>query len=310
MRTRYNPYNECRQKIQSFHELLLLAESENDEALLPDLQKESESLQKDVARLEMLSLFDSPYDGSSAIFSIHAGAGGTEACDWVDMLLRMYARWCDAQGYRVEMVDFTPGDEAGKRSVTLLVEGKFAYGKLKTEKGVHRLVRISPFDSNNRRHTSFAAVDVIPEVEADTDVDVDPSELRIDTFRASGAGGQHVNKTSSAVRITHIPTGTVVSCQAERSQHRNKEVAMKILKSRLMKMLEDEHKEKIEELRGESKDIAWGNQIRSYVFQPYQLIKDHRTNHEMGNVQRVMDGDIDDFIDAALRWQKQQGAGK
>lgn len=287
----------------------MLAEAEKDESLFPELQKESETIQKDVARLELLSLFNEPYDAHSAIFSIHAGAGGTEACDWVDMLLRMYMRWCDVQGYKVELVDFTPGDEAGKRSVTFLVEGKFAYGKLKTEKGVHRLVRISPFDANSRRHTSFAAADVIPEVEADTDVAVNPSELRIDTFRASGAGGQHVNKTSSAVRITHIPTGTVVSCQAERSQHRNKEVAMKVLKSRLMKMLEEEHKEKIEELRGETKDIAWGNQIRSYVFHPYQMIKDHRTNYEVGNVQKVMDGGLDDFIDATLRWQKAQGAG-
>lgn len=285
----------------------MLAEAENDETLLPELVKESELLQKEISRIETLSLFDAPYDANGAIFSIHAGAGGTEACDWVDMLLRMYARWCDAQGYKVEMVDFTPGDEAGKRSVTLVVDGKFAYGKLKSEKGVHRLVRISPFDANNRRHTSFAAVDVIPEIETEIDVQIDPSDLRIDTFRASGAGGQHVNKTSSAVRITHIPTGTVVSCQAERSQHRNKDVAMKILKSRLMRMLEEEHKEKIEELRGEAKDIAWGNQIRSYVFQPYQMVKDHRTNQESGNVSRVMDGGIDDFIDAALRWQKEQG---
>lgn len=285
----------------------MLAEAENDETLLPELVKESELLQKEISRIETLSLFDAPYDANGAIFSIHAGAGGTEACDWVDMLLRMYARWCDAQGYKVEMVDFTPGDEAGKRSVTLVVDGKFAYGKLKSEKGVHRLVRISPFDANNRRHTSFAAVDVIPEIETEIDVQIDPSDLRIDTFRASGAGGQHVNKTSSAVRITHIPTGTVVSCQAERSQHRNKDVAMKILKSRLMRMLEEEHKEKIEELRGEAKDIAWGNQIRSYVFQPYQMVKDHRTNQESGNVSRVMDGGIDDFIDAAIRWQKEQG---
>ncbi len=288
----------------------MLAEAEKDETFFPELQKESEAIQKDVARLELLSLFNEPYDAHSAIFSIHAGAGGTEACDWVDILLRMYTRWCDLQGYKVELVDFTPGDEAGKRSVTFLVEGKFAYGKLKTEKGVHRLVRISPFDANSRRHTSFAAADVIPEVEADTDVAVNPSELRIDTFRASGAGGQHVNKTSSAVRITHIPTGTVVSCQAERSQHRNKEVAMKVLKSRLVKMLEEEHKERIEELRGETKDIAWGNQIRSYVFHPYQMIKDHRTNYEVGNVQKVMDGALDDFIDATLRWQKTQGAVK
>lgn len=307
MRARFNPYKECHQKAQSFHELVTLAEAENDGALLPELEQEGARLEKDVSRLEMLSLFDEPYDASGAIFSIHAGAGGTEACDWVDMLLRLYARWCDAQGYKVEMVDFTPGDEAGKRSVTLVVDGKFAYGKLKNEKGVHRLVRISPFDANKRRHTSFAAVDVIPEVEAELDVQINPSDLRIDTFRASGAGGQHVNKTSSAVRITHIPTGTVVSCQAERSQHRNKDVAMKILKSRLMRMLEEEHKEKIEELRGEAKDIAWGNQIRSYVFQPYQMVKDHRTNQESGNVQKVMDGDIDGFIDAALRWQKGQG---
>ncbi len=284
----------------------MLAEAENDETLLPELAKESELLQKEISHIETLSLFDAPYDANGAIFSIHAGAGGTEACDWVDMLLRMYARWCDVQGYKVEMVDFTPGDEAGKRSVTLVVDGKFAYGKLKSEKGVHRLVRISPFDANNRRHTSFAAVDVIPEVEAELEVAINPSDLRIDTFRASGAGGQHVNKTSSAVRITHIPTGTVVSCQAERSQHRNKDVAMKILKSRLMRMLEEEHKEKIEELRGEAKDIAWGNQIRSYVFQPYQMVKDHRTNQESGNVSRVMDGGIDDFIDAAIRWQKQK----
>jgi peptide chain release factor 2 len=233
--------------------------------------------------------------------TLHAGAGGTEAQDWVEMLLRMFSRWAERHGFKLETLDYLAGDEAGVKSVTILIEGLNAYGYAKSEKGVHRLVRISPFDSSGRRHTSFASVDVMPEIDEDVQIDINQEDLRVDTFRASGAGGQHINKTDSAIRITHIPTGIVVSCQSERSQHKNRETSMKLLKAKLIEAKERENKEKIEDLKGEYKDIAWGSQIRSYVFQPYSLVKDHRTNFEMGNMGAVMDGDIDGFINEYLK---------
>jgi peptide chain release factor 2 len=240
-------------------------------------------------------------DESNAIVTIHPGAGGTESQDWAQMLLRMYLRWAERKGYRTKMLELQPGEEAGIKSATFLVEGPYAYGYLRTEAGVHRLVRISPFDASRRRHTSFCAVLVCPEIQDDIKVEVREEDLRIDTFRASGAGGQHVNKTSSAVRITHLPTGIVVSCQNERSQHRNREVAMKILRARLYELSLRERQEKLQELMGERKDIAWGSQIRSYVLQPYRLVKDHRTGLQSGNVEAVLDGDLDAFIEAALK---------
>jgi peptide chain release factor 2 len=233
--------------------------------------------------------------------SLHAGAGGTEAQDWVQMLLRMYTRWAERKGYIVQTLDFLPGEEAGIKSVTLLIKGENAYGYLKSEKGVHRLVRISPFDASGRRHTSFASVDVIPEIDDDIEIQINPEDIKIDTYRSGGAGGQHVNKTDSAVRITHIPTGIVVQCQNERSQHSNRLTAMKILKARLFEIYMEEQKEKLDELRGEQREIAWGSQIRSYVFHPYNMVKDHRTNVEVGNINAVMDGEIDIFINAYLR---------
>lgn len=293
-RKKIQPWQSLKEKIQDALSLVEL--SDGDLSLEKDVLKEAEAVFGEFETLKLQSLLSGKYDGASCILSIHAGAGGTEACDWTDMLLRMYTRYCEKEGYGADLVDFTPGDEAGKRSATLVVEGAYAYGKLKAEKGVHRLVRISPFDANKRRHTTFAAVDVVPEIEEDVNVEIKDEDLKIDTFRASGAGGQHVNKTSSAVRVTHVPTGIIVSCQSERSQHRNRDVAMKILKSRLLDRLLAEKKEKVEELRGEVKEIAWGNQIRSYVFQPYTMVKDHRTGVETGNVQKVMDGDIEEFI--------------
>ena len=233
--------------------------------------------------------------------TLHSGAGGTEALDWVEMLLRMFTRWAERRGFRVETLDFLAGEEAGVKSVTILIEGLNAYGYAKAEKGVHRLVRISPFDSSGRRHTSFASVEVMPEIDDDIEVNISADDLRVDTYRASGAGGQHVNKTDSAIRLTHIPTGVVVSCQSERSQHKNRETAMKMLKSKLIQLAEQEHKDKIEDLKGVQKDIAWGSQIRSYVFHPYSMAKDHRTNFEMGNIDAVMDGDLDGFVNAYLK---------
>jgi peptide chain release factor 2 len=260
-------------------------------------------MEKEVDRFEVTVLLNDRYDENNAILSLHAGAGGTEAQDWVQMLYRMYTRWAENWGYRLQVTDLQPGDEAGIKSVTMLVQGENAYGFLKAEKGVHRLVRISPFDSSRRRHTSFASVDVFPEIEDSIEVDIDPSDLRVDTYRASGAGGQHVNKTDSAIRITHIPTGTVVECQSERSQHNNRETAMKVLRAKLFELQRIAQAKELADVRGEYQDIAWGSQIRSYVFQPYSLIKDHRTNVEIGNVSSVMDGDIDEFIYAFLRWQ-------
>ena len=243
------------------------------------------------------------YDGNNAILTFHAGAGGTEAQDWAEMLYRMYCRWGERHGYQVKTLDYLDGEEAGLKSASVLIEGTNAYGFLKSEAGVHRLVRVSPFDSSGRRHTSFASLEVMPEIDDNIQVDINPDDLRIDVYRASGAGGQKVNKTSSAVRITHIPTNIVVACQVERSQHQNRDTAMKMLISKLMEIKEREHLDKIEDIKGEQKEIGWGSQIRSYVFMPYTLVKDHRTNYEMGNINAVMDGDIDGFINAYLKAQ-------
>ncbi|QTA37889.1 peptide chain release factor 2 [Thermosipho ferrireducens] len=253
-----------------------------------------------VRKFELELILNGKFDSSNAYLTIHPGAGGTESQDWASMLLRMYTRWAERNGFGVELVDYQPGDEAGIKSATLFVKGEYAYGYLKYERGVHRLVRISPFDANKRRHTSFASVNVIPEIEEDIDIEINPEDLRIDTYRASGAGGQYVNKTESAIRITHIPTGIVVTCQSERSQLQNKETALKVLKARLYQLEIEKRQKQLQEIQGELKEISWGNQIRSYVFQPYTMVKDHRTNVETGNIEAVMDGDIDMFIEAEL----------
>ena len=269
-----------------------------------ELIEKQRTLKYDIEEFEVNLLLDGEYDMNNAIVTIHSGAGGTEACDWADMLYRMYLRWCNLKNYKVSELDFMEGDSVGVKSVTFLVEGINAYGYLKSEKGVHRLVRISPFDANKKRHTSFASVEVVPEVDDNVEVEINPADIRIDTYRASGAGGQHVNMTDSAVRITHFPTGVVVTCQKERSQLSNRETAMKMLKSKLLEIELKKKEEEMKKIQGEQTDIGWGNQIRSYVFQPYALVKDHRTNTEIGNVKAVMDGSIDDFINSYLRWIK------
>jgi len=280
---------------------LSLDEDQPDGQLMDEINREMAVFKEDVENVKISTLLNGPYDGNNAIVSLHAGAGGTEAQDWVQMLYRMYTRWCEDKGYSVKVLDFLEGEEAGIKSVTFLVTGINAYGYLKAEKGVHRLVRISPFDASGRRHTSFASVDVMPEISDDEEVEINPEDLRIDTYRSGGAGGQHVNKTDSAVRITHIPTGIVVQCQNERSQHSNKESAMKVLRSKLIELKERERLERINQLKGEMKRIEWGSQIRSYVFHPYNMVKDHRTNVEVGNTTAVMDGDIDIFINEYLK---------
>ena len=266
-----------------------------------EIKQELSTLAKKAQELELAALLGGVYDKSNAILSINAGAGGTDAQDWAQILLRMYSRWAENKGYKVEIPEISYGDEAGLKGVTLVISGLYAYGYLKTESGIHRLVRISPFSSEGKRHTSFAAIEVIPEISEDIDVDIDPKDLRIDTYRASGPGGQHVNKTDSAVRLTHIPTGLVAQSQSDRSQRLNRESAMRILKARLYEMMLAQQKEKIEELRGEKKKIEWGSQIRSYVFQPYTMVKDHRTGTDIGDVQKVIDGDLDTLIEASLR---------
>jgi peptide chain release factor 2 len=285
-----------------------LAGEAGDEGEAAEVERTVTLLSREVERWELDLLLDGEYDNHQAILAIHPGAGGTEAQDWAEMLLRMYTRWAEERGYKMQVLDFLPGDEAGIKSVTLSVEGPNAYGYLKAEKGVHRLVRISPFDQAARRHTSFASVEVLPQIEDEHEIELDPQDLRIDTYRSGGAGGQHVNKTESAIRITHLPTGIVVTCQNERSQFSNRDTAMRILQARLLERRLAEQQERLAELRGEHSDIAWGSQIRSYVFCPYTMVKDHRTNHETGNVQAVMDGELDPFIDAYLRQQKQRRA--
>jgi len=283
--------------------LLELASEEDDRSFIQELKNSLDKMEKELDRFEVTVLLNEKYDANNAILSLHAGAGGTESQDWVQMLYRMYTRWAELWDYKLQVTDLQAGDEAGIKSVTMLVKGENAFGFLKSEKGVHRLVRISPFDSSSRRHTSFASVDVFPEIEDSIEVQIDPSDLRIDTYRASGAGGQHVNKTDSAIRITHLPTNVVVECQSERSQHNNKETAMRILRAKLFELQRQKQEKELAEFRGEHQEIAWGSQIRSYVFHPYSMIKDHRTDAEIGNVNRVMDGDIDEFIYAYLRWK-------
>lgn len=280
-----------------------LVKEEDDEDLRQDLEEQIQQLVKDLNQFELNILLSEPYDKNNAILELHPGAGGTESQDWASMLLRMYTRWAERKGFKVETMDYLPGEEAGVKSVTLLIKGHNAYGYLKAEKGVHRLVRISPFDSSGRRHTSFVSCEVMPEFNDEIEIDVRTEDLKIDTYRSSGAGGQHVNTTDSAVRITHTPTNTVVTCQSERSQIKNREQAMKMLKSKLYQLEIERQQQELDDIRGEQKEIGWGSQIRSYVFHPYSMVKDHRTNTEIGNTQAVMDGEVDKFIDAYLRSQ-------
>lgn len=294
-------------KIQNqYEELELMLEmgyEENDPAIIPEIQKMMDEFTKEFEALRLRTLLTGEYDSNNAIMRLNAGAGGTESCDWCSMLYRMYCRWAESKGYSVEVLDYLDGEEAGIKWVTMQINGENVFGYLKSERGVHRLVRISPFNSNGKRQTSFVSCDVMPDIEEDLDVEINPEDLRIDTYRSSGAGGQHINKTSSAVRITHIPTGIVVQCQNERSQFQNKERAMQMLKAKLYMLKQQENAEKISDIRGDVKEIAWGSQIRSYVLQPYTLIKDHRTGYESGNVGSVLDGGIDGFISAYLKWE-------
>ncbi len=284
--------------------LIEMAYEENDEELIPEIEAELRSFETVFEEMRIQTLLSGEYDKDNAIVTLHAGAGGTESCDWASMLYRMYNRWAERKGFSVEVLDFLDGDVAGIKAVTFQVNGENAYGYLKSEKGVHRLVRISPFNAAGKRQTSFASCDVVPDIEDEIDIEINEDDLRIDTYRASGAGGQHINKTSSAVRITHLPTGIVVQCQNERSQHSNKDKAMQMLKAKLYLLKEQEQADKVSDIRGEIKEIGWGNQIRSYVMQPYTLVKDHRTNAEIGNVTSVLDGNIDLFINAYLKETK------
>ena len=281
--------------------LIEMANEEEDESLLDEVVEGVEAILKNMADMRLTTLLSGEYDNNNAILTFHAGAGGTEAQDWAQMLFRMYGHWADAHGFKTKTLDYLDGEEAGLKSAVMLVEGVNAYGYLKSEAGVHRLVRVSPFDSSGRRHTSFASLEVMPEISDDTEVEIRDEDMKVDTYRSSGAGGQHVNKTESAIRITHIPTGIIVACQNERSQHQNREMALKMLKSKLIEIKEREHLEKIEDIKGVQKEIGWGSQIRSYVFMPYTMAKDHRTGYEMGNINAVMDGDLDGFINAYLK---------
>lgn len=298
---RMEGFGSLKEQVEEIELLVEMIREEEDESHVPDLLERMDEVEDQLDSARIVALLSGEYDNSNAILSIHAGAGGTEAQDWADMLFRMYTRWIESKGYNMTLIDILSDTEAGIKSATLLVEGENAYGYLKSEKGVHRMVRISPFDSAKKRHTSFASVDVTPEIKDDEDVEINESDLKIDTYRSSGAGGQHVNTTDSAIRITHIPTGIVVSCQNERSQHSNRETAMKMLKSKLLEIKELENKEKIEDIQGKYNQIAWGSQIRSYVFHPYNMVKDHRTNAETGNVQSVMDGNLDMFMNEYLK---------
>jgi len=296
-----NRFEEINSKYEDLEATYELVKEEEDQELLAELNRELSDYQEEISEYELEMLLNEPYDSNNAIVELHPGAGGTESQDWASILLRMYQRWCEHKNYTVETLDYLPGDEAGVKSVTLLVKGYNAYGYLKSEKGVHRLVRISPFDSSGRRHTSFVSCDVTPEMPDDVDIEIKNEDIKIDTYRASGAGGQHVNTTDSAVRITHLPTHVVVTCQNERSQIKNREAAMKMLKSKLYQLEIEKQQQELAAIRGEQKEIGWGSQIRSYVFHPYTMVKDHRTNIEVGNAQSVVDGDLDPFIDAYLR---------
>ncbi len=295
-------YDAIKTKFEDIETLIQMGYEENDEALIPEIDELLKEFISEFDEMRVATLLSDEYDKDNAILTLHAGAGGTESCDWASMLYRMYCRWADAKGFSYEVIDYLDGDEAGIKSVTLQINGENAFGYLKSERGVHRLVRISPFNAAGKRMTSFVSCDIMPDIEEDLDVEVNEEDLKIDTYRASGAGGQHINKTSSAVRITHMPTGIVVQCQNERSQHKNKDKAMKMLKSKLYMLKQQENAEKMSDIRGEVSDNGWGSQIRSYVLQPYTMVKDHRTNEEVGNVQSVLDGNINPFINAYLKW--------
>ena len=289
-----------------YEDILTLIEigyEDNDPAIIPDISEELETFKATFEEIRVSTLLSGEYDRSNAILRLNAGAGGTESCDWCSMLYRMYTRWAERKGFTLEVLDYLDGDEAGIKSVTFQINGENAYGYLKSEKGVHRLVRISPFNAQGKRQTSFVSLDVMPDIEEDLDVEIKDEDIRIDTYRSSGAGGQHINKTSSAIRITHFPTGIVVTCQNERSQHMNKDKAMQMLKAKLYMLKQEENAEKLSDIRGDVKEIGWGSQIRSYVMQPYTMVKDHRTNEESGNVDAVMDGALDPFINAYLKWK-------
>lgn len=304
---------ECDKLSTQYDDILTLIDmgyEENDESLKPEIRGELDEFIREFDELRIGTLLSGEYDKNNAILKLNAGAGGTESCDWCGMLYRMYTRWAERKGFTIEVLDYLDGDEAGIKSVTFQVNGLNAYGYLKSEKGVHRLVRISPFNAQGKRQTSFVSLDVMPDIEGDLDVDIDEKDLRIDTYRSSGAGGQHINKTSSAIRITHIPTGTVVQCQNERSQFQNKDKAMQMLKAKLYLLKKEANAEKLSDIRGEVKEIGWGNQIRSYVLQPYTLVKDHRTDVETGNVDAVLDGGLDIFINGYLKWLSVQGDKK
>ena len=289
-------------QFEDIETLIEMGYEENDASLIPEIEAELQAFCETFESIRIKTLLSGEYDGSNAILSLHAGAGGTESCDWAAMLYRMYARWADDKGYSLEVLDSLDGEEAGIKSITFQINGENAYGYLKSEKGVHRLVRISPFNAAGKRQTSFVSCDVMPDIEENLDIEINDEDIRIDTYRSSGAGGQHINKTSSAIRITHIPTGIVVQCQNERSQHQNKDKAMQMLKAKLYLLEQQKQAEKLSGIRGEVSDIAWGNQIRSYVMQPYTMVKDHRTSAEVSNVDGVMDGKIDPFINAYLKW--------
>lgn len=295
-------YQGLQQKYEDIETLIEMGYEENDASLLPEIQEELDSFVNKLESMRIRTLLSGEYDGNNAILKLNAGAGGTESCDWAGMLYRMYTRWAERKGFAIEVLDYLDGDEVGIKSVTFQVNGENAYGYLKSEKGVHRLVRISPFNAQGKRQTSFVSLDVMPDIEDDIDVEVREEDIRIDLFRASGAGGQHINKTSSAVRITHTPTGIVVQCQNERSQFQNKDKAMQMLKAKLYLLEQQKNAEKLSGIRGEVKEIGWGNQIRSYVMQPYTMVKDHRTNAEISNVNAVLDGSLDPFINAYLKW--------
>ena len=301
LKDKVNNFDSIKKQLYDVFEMNEMVLNEFDEELKKEILNSTKTIENKIDKLELETFLSDKYDTNNAIITIHPGAGGTESQDWAEMLYRMYTRWATKNNFEVKEIDYLEGDEAGLKSVTFEVIGEYAYGYLKSEKGVHRLVRISPFDAGGRRHTSFASVEVLPEISDDIELEINPDDLRIDTYRASGAGGQHINKTSSAVRITHIPTNIVVACQSERSQIQNRETAMKMLKSKLLELKEKEQKDKIEDLKGNQMDIAWGSQIRSYVFCPYTLVKDHRTGYEVGNVQAVMDGDLNGFIYAYLK---------